>query len=122
MEDNNKPQSTALSEQAAATTPPPPPPVIQEQAEATAPSEAESLAALLGSNPVLAAFVREVAEGANPEETAARHFGQAKPAGEEEVPSVADEPAMYRSSLEPPGAPRPFPTFLSNISRSFWEM
>lgn len=31
------------------------------------------------------------------------------------------EPAMYRSSLDTLSGPQAYPTFLSNLSKSFWD-
>lgn len=88
------------------TTPPP------------APAEAGLLQAI-AQNPEAAQCLAEIAGGADPGECLERHFRRAQqpePAKEPE-----EEPAMFRSSLDAPGTPRPFPTFLSNLSTSFWD-
>lgn len=39
----------------------------------------------------------------------------------QEQEASGKQPAMYRSSLEAPDGPVSYPTFLSNLSRSFWD-
>lgn len=117
MEMNHEPNMAPEPATVTAAAPPPIPKEALEAAEAAPAAESEILAAVLAANPSLAAFMKEVAAGGDPAATAARHFGAPPEPEKAEEP----EPAMYRSSLEPPGAPKPCPTFLSNISRSFWE-
>ncbi len=110
METNTK-QTEAEAAAAVEVPQPPPPP-------AEALSASDPVQAAAQKHPALAAFLEAVAGGAEPGEAAEKHFGAVHKEACAEEPA---EPAMYRSSLEPPGAPRPFPTFLSSISRSVWD-